>query len=259
MQFVVPKLFHVAGMVIDPEGLDNYLTWLGAKNWKTDTNDPASVNVEVGGRLCYRSFEIGLNANISRIREGNKLYLENIIKSGHGSVVEHTFDSYILSDVTRVLTHELVRHRVGIAVSQESLRFVRLTDLKARWPQVFELHPKTRLIRNAMKDFFEMAEDLQKKLALDLDLDNIKEFETKKTLTSALRRMAPIGLCTSIMVSSNIRNWRHIIEMRTSHGAEEEIREIFLQLFYDQNMRHPNLYQDATIENGTVKFKYSKI
>ena len=84
--------------------------------------------MEFGGRLCYRSWEPGLNPNVTKVRTDQDEYLRNILKQKHGSVLEHISYSFVFHNVSRVLTHELVRHRAGTAISQESMRFVRLDD-----------------------------------------------------------------------------------------------------------------------------------
>jgi thymidylate synthase (FAD) len=76
--------------------------------------------------MCYRSWEPGLNPNVSRVRTDSAQYLGNVVRSQHGSVLEHANFTFVLHNVSRVLTHELIRHRAGSAFSQESLRYVRL-------------------------------------------------------------------------------------------------------------------------------------
>ena len=98
----------------------------------------AELLVEFGGRSCYRSWEPGLNPNVRKIRTDQREYFANILRSGHGSVLEHANYSFALRNVSRVFTHELVRHRAGSAFSQESLRYVRLTDIGFRVPPALE-------------------------------------------------------------------------------------------------------------------------
>src|SRR3989344_7080667 len=133
MRLVEPKVFLVGETRIVPSGLRSYLKHIGIPNWQSDAPTDVEKIIEVMGRLCYRSFEPGLNPNVTKVREHNKDYLANIIEVQHGSVLEHAFINFIFADVSRVFTHELVRHRVGVAISQESLRFVRLTDI-GFWP-----------------------------------------------------------------------------------------------------------------------------
>ena len=80
------------------------------------------------------------------------------------------------------------------------------------------------------------------------DLDNMSSFDDKKKITSAMRRIAPIGLATNIGWSTNFRNLRHVIEMRTAPWAEEEIRAVFAQVGEIATERWGNLFADYTVE-----------
>src|SRR3990167_5961555 len=168
MRLVEPKVFLVGETRVVPAGLRAYLKHIGVPNWKSDAPTDAEKMIEVMGRLCYRSFEPGLNPNVTKIREHSKDYLRNIIEVKHGSVLEHAVVNFIFADVSRVFTHELVRHRAGSAFSQESLRFVRLDDLHLWAPTVI------RENEEAMEIFaqtFEYLERLQIQLAQIFKLD----------------------------------------------------------------------------------------
>ncbi|HOH30645.1 MAG TPA: FAD-dependent thymidylate synthase, partial [Candidatus Hydrogenedentes bacterium] len=198
--------------------------------------------------------------NVTRIREGNALYLANILQVGHGSVLEHAQLNFIFADVSRVVTHELVRHRAGVAISQESLRFVRLDALSAYVP----LH--IRESEEGMALFvrtFEELERLQRELADLYGIDDEKKFDVKKKLTSAFRRMAPIGVATTIGWSCNFRTLRHVVEMRTDPHAEEEIRFLFGMVYRLVRERYPNLFSDyeETLVDGLpwVRTAHAKV
>ena len=241
MKFVKPKVFLVGETRLVEGGLQDYLDHVGAPNWKSDAPSDSEMLCEVMGRLCYRSFEAGLNPNVTRVREGNAPYLANIVQVGHGSVLEHGTLNFIFADVSRVVTHELVRHRTGTAISQESLRFVRLDALSAYVP----LH--IRESEAGMEIFtrtFEQLEQIQGDLARLYEIDDAKNFSEKKKLTSAFRRMAPIGVATTIGWSCNFRTLRHVIEIRTDPHAEEEIRLLFAQVYQLVKERYPNLFAD---------------
>src|SRR5215468_6555849 len=134
MRNVEPEVFLVARPQIDYDAVADYLRKVGGESWlerldKDDLDNDALNLAEFAGRLCYRSWLPGLNPNVSRVRSEQDVYLQNILSSAHGSVLEHVMFSFALHNVSRVLTHELVRHRPGVAISQESLRFVRLSDI----------------------------------------------------------------------------------------------------------------------------------
>jgi thymidylate synthase ThyX len=136
-------------------------------------------------------------------------------------------------------THELVRHRAGSAFSQESLRYVRLTDIGFRVP------PALEPVREQVLAIVEQLEEFQVSAAkeLGIDADGVP-FHVKKEVTSALRRLAPIGLSTDIVWTANARTLRHVIEMRTAEGAEEELRSVFDEVARIMQAEAPNLFQD---------------
>src|SRR5439155_1765798 len=136
-----PAVFLIARPALDLQGMRGYLDDVGGDSWlqrrleETDA-DPngAELLVEFAGRACYRSWEPGLNPNVRKVRTDQREYFANILRSAHGSVLEHANFSFALRNCGRVFTHELVRHRAGSAFSQESLRYVRLADIGFRVP-----------------------------------------------------------------------------------------------------------------------------
>ncbi len=262
MHETTPTVFLIARPSIDFEGMRAYLEDVGGESWlerrlaeagdapgsgpthpETEPTHPevnaGELLLEFGGRACYRSWEPGLNPNVSKIRTDRQEYFANILRSGHGSVLEHASYSFALRNVSRVFTHELVRHRAGSAFSQESLRYVRLTDIGFRVP------PALEPVREQVISIVEQLEEFQVSAAAELGIDQQGvPFHVKKEVTSALRRLAPIGLSTDIVWSANARTLRHVIEMRTAEGAEEELRLVFDKIARIMLAEAPNLFQD---------------
>jgi thymidylate synthase (FAD) len=197
------------------------------------------------------------NPNVTKVREGNETYIKNILSSGHGSVLEHCTATFVLNDVSRVLTHEICRHRAGMAFSQQSLRYIRLDDLG------FWLPPQVVADEVLSKIFVETVntlEGIQRRLAEHTGIDGVKNFHLKKQLTSMFRRLAPIGTATSIMVTGNLRSWRHVIAQRTSLGAEEEIRMVIGKAARILLGRYPNVFSDMVEhEDGSFTFEHAKV
>jgi thymidylate synthase (FAD) len=244
MHETTPTVYLIARPAIDVEGMRAYLRDVGGESWLEGRLADGEVNpgellLEFGGRACYRSWEPGLNPNVSRIRTDRREYFANILRSGHGSVLEHASYSFALRHVSRVFTHELVRHRAGSAFSQESLRYVRLTDIGFRVP------PALEPLRERVVSIVEQLEEFQVSAAAELGIDaEGVPFHVKKEVTSALRRLAPIGLSTDIVWTANTRTLRHVIEMRTAEGAEEELRMVFDKVARIMQSEAPNLFQD---------------
>lgn len=242
---IVPKVFLIGESRINADGIEALLSHLGVPEWDTDASTDIEVITEIYGRACYKSFGTELNPNITRVRSSNKAYISNIIEKGDGSVLEHGVANFFFCDVSRVFTHELVRHRVGTAMSQESLRYVRLTDLDFYAPLCIQENDEAMTLFTRT---FEELSDLQKDMAELFDLDHLDSFKDKKEITSAMRRLAPIGLATNIGWSTNMRTLRHVIEMRTDPSAEEELRLVFSQVAEIAIKHWPNLFNDYTSE-----------
>ncbi len=156
-------------------------------------------------------------------------------------------------------THELVRHRAGTAFAQESLRYVRLTDLNMYFPEIFSAFgtDKESAALKLAHEYMVYSENTQKALAEIFKDELDGNFHVKKKLTSAFRRFAPIGLATGIIFTANIRALRHLIEMRTDDSAEEEIRLIFGQVADIAKEKMPYLFDDykETEVDGFTKYE----
>ena len=246
MHETLPAVFLIARPSLELDGMRGYLRDVGGESWlqrrleeSGEQPNAGELLVEFAGRACYRSWEPGLNPNVSKVRTDQREYFANILRSAHGSVLEHANYSFALRNVSRTLTHELVRHRAGSAFSQESLRYVRLVDIGFRVP------PSLEPLRERVLAIVEQLEEFQRSAAGELGIDaEGAPFHVKKEVTSALRRLAPIGLSTDIIWTANARTLRHVIEMRTDQGAEEELRLVFDKVALLMQEQAPGLFQD---------------
>ena len=227
MKFVEPQVYLIAETKIDLDQLTEMLGALGestALDWLAKTRKASKSEgellTEVAGRICYKSFGVGLNPNVTKIRQSSDEYIQNTLSKGDGSIFEHATCTFAFLNVSRVFTHELVRHRVGVAISQESLRYVRPTELRFWLPP--ELGDKKAKVKSILED----VEENYRRLEGTYDWDKMS-FDIKKRVTSALRRIVPDGMATSIVWTANHRTIRHVIAMRTAESAEVEIRYVF--------------------------------
>lgn len=244
MHETTPKVYFVGQTVMDADEVNAFLKDIGSPDWEPDLRSTdAEVLAEMAGRLCYQSWEPLMNPNVTRVRKGNEQYLKHILEVGHEAILEHVTLNFILKDVSRVFTHELVRHRVGVAYSQESLRFVRLTDLGFRVPDCIKQNEEASKI---FTDMIQRMEEAQIKLAEVTGISDEEKFSVKKELTSAFRRIAPMGVSTSIFFSCNIRELRHVILRRTAIDSEEEMRLVFDQIAQIITKRFPHFFQDMS-------------
>lgn len=253
MREVEPSVRLIAKPELDWGEIKSYLDEVGGMEWYdritvSQPTDPGAEIVEFAGRLCYRSWAPGLNANVSKVRTDSADYLENVLKSGHGSVIEHANFTFLFHNVSRVFTHEVVRHRAGCAYSQESMRFVRLTDIPFWFPEWCK--GDEEFMERAL-DLLEQVEQFQTWMAehFGLDDEGVK-FSEKKAKTSFMRRFAPDGVATGIVMTANVRALRHIISMRTDPAAEEEIRLVFGEVARIMVSECPLLFQDFSEREG---------
>jgi len=244
MRAVTPKVRLLVRPQVDRDAVYEYLKSIDGTEWmrNQNTKSPAELLIEFAGRLCYRSWKPGLNANVTKVREDSREYFSNLLASGHGSVLEHASFTFLFQDVSRVFTHELVRHRAGVAISQESMRYVRLTDIPFWMPEWAK--DDLEFVEKANELLYRM-EWFQEWMSSHFALDNEGvNFTFKKAMTSFMRRFAPDGVATSIVWTANIRALRHTITMRTDFAAEEEIRIIFNEVAEIMSRECPDLMQD---------------
>ena len=265
MKLVTPKCFIVGDTQLDGKGFDAMLAEIGVPEWTTDGESGSEVLVEAAGKLCYMSFSTELNDNLTKVGGRNNFdYIQKgLIATKHGSCLEHTTVNIVFTNVSRIFTHELVRHRVGAAYSQTSGRYVRNHELSFWIPGVIRENLElTELFEEAVIHQETMLAKMVEASGINR-MKDASDFDKKKELTSAFRRIVGNGVANNIMCSFNHRALRHLIAMRTSAGAEEEIRIGFNDLFEQLANRYPAIYADAEREmikgHWQVTFKSEKV
>lgn len=162
------------------------------------------------------------------------------------SVLEHCFINFVFTDISKVFSEELVRHRVGTAISGESGRYVRRNELIMWIPETLKnMWPKSFIFFKNMMRMFDWYIKYTNKYS-KIDEESIP-FSKKKIITSALRRFLPIGKASTYGWSANFRTLRHVINMRTSPHAEEEMILVFNKVAKLCIENYPNVFQDVKI------------
>ena len=211
---------------------------------------PAAQLMKTAGQTCYASFGPQRTYN-----ENAKRYFGNLSSSGHGSVYEHAVFSFLLYGISRSNTHEIVRHRAGTAFSQLSQRFVSGKVLRFVERPEYRDHPALHKsfeerIDRAAREYEEIADEL---LSLQSEGDQLLSADAKtdrrKRVQQTARSVLPNETETILVLSGNVRSWRHMIEMRTDQHAESEIRDLFFRIFLCLRMAEPLLFEDYEIES----------
>lgn len=258
-----PKVYLVGYTSVDLAALKGYLTDTDQLEFLEDITQAEQDGLNSGeilcsfyAKACYASLTTKKNKNITRTRS-IKDNITGILDSGHGSVLEHCNLNFMITDCSRVFTHEMVRHRAGTAFSQTSGRYVRTDELNVVIDPI--LSPASDLVEECR----EYLEKWYHKMEDRLKIADVTDFTTKKKLTSAMRRMLPNGQANEIGVSINIRALRHTIETRTNEHAEWEIRYIYNQIYKLVKNKYPAMFCDAKEETLDdllqVTFKNHKV
>lgn len=260
---------NIARTVVDREEVRKWLDDIGVAEDYQLPDDGAVTSpallIALAAKRCYKSFTPDLNPNITKVRTDFTEYLDNVIKSGHGSVLEHSVYTFAIEGVSRVFTAEMNRHRAGWAISEGSLRYIRFGDCIPFWmPTCFVVQPgddQDLIARKwksqaLMQAAFAHQEEIYRELVQTWDMDATHHnFHYKKVITSALRRIVGLGVATGGVWSGNMRALRHVISMRCdSATAEEEIFHVFSRIGQMMLDKEPMLFGDfQRSESGTLR------
>lgn len=275
-----PSVYLVGGQLFHDKAVDRFLSDHDVHGWQWDTDVDSQSLVETAGRLCYMSF--------AKPRPGgNAAYIGHLLDVGHGSVLEHAVFNFVLTGVSRSLTHELVRHRAGFAYSQLSQRYVDESDVAFVVPPVmlvYAEHSKERAEIEAHNDtcyangdyastrrypepigetaarwhrwisFLESCLESYRDQAWCFENYHpvISKIEDKtarrKMAREAARSVLPNCTETKIFVTANARALRHFIEMRADPAADAEIRRLAVTILRVLQAEAGNIFGDYTIE-----------
>lgn len=187
--------------------------------------------IEMCGRVCYKSE--------NRItQESSQNFVKGILESGHESVIEHEkITVRIICD--RGVSHEIVRHRLA-SYSQESTRYCNYS--KDKFGNELTL----------IKPFFWEKESTQYELWLQV-MEKIENTYNQMIAGGAkpqeARSILPNSLKTELIVTMNLREWRHFFKLRTSMSAHPQMREIACKMLEEFKRRIPIIFDDIEVDD----------
>lgn len=254
---------NVAGLAGFLGGFDPSLDFPAYIEDPTTLPDSSQL-CKAAGQVCYASFGPRRTTN-----ENAAAYFERLTSAGHGSVLEHASFSFLLYGISRSVTHELVRHRAGVGVSQVSQRYVSGSVLRFVERPEYQSDPELHTLfeeraDRAAAEYEAMADRLlerQEKGAALLDAEY--KTDARKKVQQTARSLLPNETEAPMVFTGNVRALRHIVEMRADEHAESEIRNLAVRLFLCLVTVDPILfgdYQLKTLPDGTYKVttKYRK-
>lgn len=186
--------------------------------------------IEKAGRTCYKSEHL-------ITKDSAKKFVKNIISRGHESVIEHEkITIRIICD--RGVSHEIVRHRIA-SYSQESTRYCNYCNDKFGNELTF-IEPC----------FFSIDSEEDKKNK-KIWLDTMAMIEKNYNMLiengakpEEARAILPNSLKTEIVVTMNLRAWRHFFKLRTDKSAHPQIREISDMILKELKEKLPTIFED---------------
>jgi thymidylate synthase (FAD) len=236
-----PRVYLVGGNVSLP-GLQEFYDDNGLGEFDAGAPNSKEELVQVAGRLCYWSFP-------NPRPGGHEAYIKHILESGHGSVIEHAVFNFIITGVSRSFTHELVRHRIA-SYSQLSQRFFSEEECAFVMPPKVAMNRRLRsawlmAVEAAYDGYLALMETLPDEYT-DIVSDVPREQKTLriKAARGEARSVLPSATETKVFMSINARSLRHLIEMRASREADQEIRRVARAMFDLVSADSPTLFAD---------------
>jgi len=181
--------------------------------------------IEQAGRTSYQSFD----------KQGpgsERKFIRMLVKLGHTSVLEHASATFRISGVSRALTHQLVRHRL-CSFTQASQRYVNEKNFGYVTPASIEARPE------ALKLFNELMIQARRTYTALQEL-GVPNEDARFALPNAVN--------TEIVVSANLREWRHIITLRGHRAAQWEIRLMALEVLRILKGQAPSVFEDLEVD-----------
>ncbi|MBN1861105.1 MAG: FAD-dependent thymidylate synthase [Candidatus Thermoplasmatota archaeon] len=155
--------------------------------------------------------------------------LEQVLGLGHTSVIEHTSFTFAISDVSRSLTHQLVRHRIA-SYSQQSQRYVNLNE-----PQY--VIPPSIIKNKKMKHAYDET--------MAVIWDHYNKLLKMKIPAEDARYVLPNATCTNIMVTMNARSLLNFFELRCCLHAQWEIRLLANKMLQEVRKVAPTIFKNS--------------
>lgn len=188
--------------------------------------------IETAGRTSYLSFG-------KQGEDTEKAFIRMLIKRGHLSVLEHAYAAFRISGVSRAFTHQLVRHRLCSFI-QQSQRYVDERNFNFIEPQSIKNNPEAHSI---FTEFMDNA----RKTYVELQKLGIKNEDARFVLPNATE--------SQIVITANLREWRHIVELRGEPDAQWEIRRAAIEILKILKKHAPTVFGDFEIDekNNVIK------
>lgn len=175
------------------------------------TPDPAAL-CGLAAQTCYSDLTVKQRIAFGKVLtpEGVKNMMDRVIRSGHHSIIEHVSFTFAIEGVSRALTHQLVRHRVGASFSQQSQRYVKINKATYVTPPSIAKSPSDQMYDEVMAFAWRVYDALIKEGVHPEDA----------------RYVLPNACTTNIIMTMNGRELMHFLALRCCNRTQWELREV---------------------------------
>jgi thymidylate synthase (FAD) len=199
------------------------------------------LRLERYARVCYKSED-------KMADRGNPDFLKSKLKLGHESIIEHE-KATVMFIIDRGISHEIVRHRIA-AYSQESTRYCRYSQDKFG-NEIAVIEPYFFLEHGGAYRYWEEA-------CLAAEKNYMALLEAGYSAQEA-RSVLPNSLKTEIVVTYNMREWRHFFRLRCDAAAHPQMRQVAIPLLLYFQKQLPSLYNDIKYDQSFPEQYYAEI
>ena len=177
-------------------------------------------------RTCYSTDDAG--KLIAKGKDYTQT-LKRVVESGHHSVIEHAVFTFNISGISRVASHQLVRHRIA-SITQTSQRYTTSDTLDTTYPDIIYDNEEVRNMIFTLEDIIsDIAEELRE--------NGIKEED--------IRYIYPNSMKTNIVLTMNARSLLNFFSLRCCNRAQTEIRELAEKMLSLCKKVAPVIFEDA--------------
>lgn len=231
--------------------------------------EPAERLIATAGKICYDSYGVDGNPVVKHV--------QNLVASGHHSVVEHVHVGVFIEGISRGCSHEIVRHRM-FNYSQRSTRYTAEGDAAIVLDPYFaDIYQRSGMAEHVADEDPAFIKEQSETAGITVEQYNVvaqfidncaSAFDAYGDAVSALDDLAPFGLAardrrkwsrgkarqllphaleTRMVMTGNLRAWRHFFLMRTNRGAEAEIRRLAASIYEIVAPIAPTVFDDLIV------------
>jgi len=193
------------------------------------TKDPEKI-VAQSAKLCYSALSVEeLEEKLTN--ESIIKLIKKIMKLGHYSVLEHATFTFAIEEISRVTSHQLVRHRLA-SFSQQSQRYVKINKESFNYIIPKSIAKDKKIVKIYIDSIKELGEIYQLLLSQNIEAEDA-------------RYILPQAVTTKVIMTANARELLHVFELRCCNRAQWEIKEVAMHMLKEVKDIAPTIFENA--------------